>query len=71
MYVGLISQVTSDRTQGSGPNLHHRWFRLVIRKNLFVERVVKNWNRQSREVVVAAFLEICKGYVNMALREMM
>jgi len=37
---------------------------LDIRKNLFSDGVVKNWNRLSRKVVESPFLELCKERVD-------
>jgi len=44
---------TDDKRRGNGSELEEGKFRLEIKKKFFTARVVRHWNRLSREAVDA------------------
>ncbi|KAJ7411782.1 hypothetical protein BTVI_48635 [Pitangus sulphuratus] len=65
MGVSLFSQSTSDRTKGHSLKLCQGRVRLDIKKNTFVERVVKPWNGLLRLAVEPPSLEVFKKRLDM------
>lgn len=59
----LFTRAYSDRTRGNSFPLQECKFRLNIRKISFIMRVMKQWNRFSREVVGASPLGSAPGQV--------
>lgn len=63
----LFSQATSDQARGNSLNLHQESFSLDIRRNFFMERVVKHWNGQPRAEMEPPSLETFKKHLHVAL----
>ena len=57
--IRLFSPMPSDRTRSSGHNPKCKKFHLNI-KSFFTVKVVKCWNRFSKEIVESTSLEVIK-----------
>jgi len=66
----IFSRACCDRTS-NGFKLRESRFRLDIRKKFFTMRVVKYWNRLSREAVEAPSLETFKVKLDGALSNLL
>lgn len=56
-----VSQAANDRTR-NGLKLCNKMFKLDIKKNFLIEKVVSPWNELPGEVVESVSLETFKNY---------
>jgi len=63
----LLSSACCDRTRGNGLKMKDGGYRLDIKKKFFTMRVVRHWNRFSKEVVDTTSLEVFKAKFDGAL----
>lgn len=61
--VGLFCHITSNRIRGNVLKVCQGSFRWDIRKNVFMERVFKHWNRLIKKVVESLTLERLKKHI--------
>lgn len=65
-----VRQAANDRTRRNGLKLCDRRFKLDIRKNFFVEKLVSPCNELPREVMESLSLEAFKRQLDVALSAM-
>ena len=63
----LLSSICNNKTRGNGFKLEEGRYRLDIRKMSFTARVVRHWNKLSRDVVDALSLETFSARLDQAL----
>ncbi|KAJ7413959.1 hypothetical protein WISP_87558 [Willisornis vidua] len=68
--IGLLFQVAINRTRANDHKLHQGRFRSDTWKNFFSEKVVKYWNRVSRDVAESSSLEAFKRHVGVEVMDM-
>ena len=68
--VGLFSQVTNKNMRGNGLSLCKGKFRLKKKKKFFSKRMIRYWNRLTREVKESPSLEVFKKHVDAVLSDM-
>ena len=64
---GTFTRAGSDSTEDNSINLKDGRFRFDIRKKFFTVRLMRHWNRLSREAADGAFLEVFKARLHGAL----
>lgn len=67
----LFTLAITDRTCGKRTKLHQEKFRLDIRENFFTMKMIKHWNRISREMVDAPRLSVFKRHWDNVLNNML